>query len=680
MILAAMSLLAAVIPLGGVTGENLTVQAELDSCNVRLGDPMSVSLSFYAPVGFDFKALRPPVLAPSVDGQDWRLDKESAKTETRYIVQNNENTACGRTFTYGIRPLQEGVVTFPALEFSYTSESSDEPVVLKTGPIPVHVRPALQVALVETESAERESPKPDGLLVDLSASPWGSAEGLTDDELFAWRKACANPSAGAFAPFDFPEARLNEAACEILADNWARALEIYSSLEWRIGQTPAIERGIVAALAVKTQSPVVELPVWRQILRPVLRFALWGRVTVVAAGLLLLVGLIWAVRKGIRAVACLAVLLLPAASLAASPFDDPFAEMDRQLQQIHRQMNAAFGPGFGGGMSFGGFPSGGMRMSINGQEAPKVEVRAKVSVAKPEQTACVPFEVILELESPKNCTMEGLRFSSSQRVGFSIVGGGQALTDGVPSNPSNVVRRIAIPIRYDAPFKGRVAFEVSGQWTCQIRQDNGRGGIWSSSFSEPFRTKAPPLVLDVSLPEKDRPADFSGAVGAGFRLSQVADRTEVRTNDVVTLSCRLDYRGFLPADLDLGGRFMADEWGRTWIEFKRYFVADGAATTDGLALSYYDAAQQKYKTVDCPGVSLTYVPDDEGDAGAVVVNAEGALAKELVPLLFAPSEASEVIGRIDPAAEGLVISETVGPWVRVDDGRRAGWVKKEDLP
>ncbi len=670
--------LLAAVPLGGVTGDHLTVRAELDGCNVRLGDPMSVSVSFSAPVGFDFKALHPPTLSPFLDDSVWRLDKTPARTETLYIVPQNEETACGRIFTYGIRPVKEGVVSFPELSFTYVSEAEGSEKTITTGPIPVHVKPAAQVVLAETEETIAETPQPDGLFVDLSDSPWHSAEKLSDDDLFAWRKACRAPSAEAFAAFDFPEARLNEAACEILAGNWARAQKIYASLEWRIGQTPTIERGLVAVLALKLEEPTVELPVWRQVLRPVLRFALWGRIAVVVGTLLTLGLLFFLARRTIRAVASLAILLLPFAAAAADPFAglDPFGQMDRQLQQLHQQMDAAFGPNF-----INSFSTGGRRMIVNGREMPPIEVKARVQVEEPKHIACETFDVILELEMPKNCTVDGLRFASSQRVGFSIVGNGSALTDGTSTDPSNVVRRLSVPIRYDVPFTGEVSFEVSGQWTTQIRQDNGRGRVWSSQFSQSFRTVTPPIALDISLPEGERPANFSGAVGAGFRLTQVPDRTDVCTNDVVTLSCRLDYRGFLPPDLNLGGRIRADERGRTWVEFKRYFVANGAADTGELSLSYYDAVDKKYKTVSCPGARLAYLPDETSGEQALVSIADGqdgACAR--VPLRFAPSETAREIGLIDPASAALVVTEQQGPWCRVDDGRRAGWVKKEDLP
>ena len=132
---------------------------------------------------------------------------------------------------------------------------------------------------------------------------------VSEDDLFRWKKAMAKPTADAFAEFDFPEARMNEATCAIREGNWARAMKIYSALEWRIGQTPEIEQGMIAALALKHDNPAVELPVWRQVLRPVLRFGWKGRVGIVLGGFAALAALFWLLGRGIRAVACLAVVV-----------------------------------------------------------------------------------------------------------------------------------------------------------------------------------------------------------------------------------------------------------------------------------------------------------------------------------------------------------------------------------
>lgn len=673
------SVVLAAMTLEGVSGSGLSVLSELEANNLNLGDPVTLALTFQGSPDFDFEALHPPALAGALEAQTWRVDDAHVKTETVRVLPGQEASAVvGRVFTYSLRPLKEGVIRFPSLAFAYSNTVAAAFQTVVTEELPVRVRASAQVVLDEAEDFSVTLPQPDGLLVDLAASPWHSAEGLTDDEHFAWRKACRAPTAEAFAAFAFPEARLNEAACEILAGNWSRAQKIYSSLEWKIGQTPAIERGIVAALARKAGSPAVELPVWRQVLRPVLRQALWGRLAIVTGSLLLLALVVWGVRRAVRAVAAFALVLALVPQVAQAA--DPFAEMERIRQLMDQQMQQLAAPGFGASL-FGGTSGGGMRMIINGAEERPVEVKARIAVDKAEQTACVPFDLVLELEMPKDCTVTDLRLASSQAVGFALAEGGSLLTDGQTTDPSNVVRRLSVPVRYDVPFKGDVSFEVSGLWTRRTTVDNGRGGSWTSSYSSSFRTKAAPLALNVTLPDEERPADFSGAVGRGFRLTQEADRKTVCTNDVVTLNCRLDYAGYLPPELNLGGRFRADARGRTWVEFRRYFVADGTPVTGALSLSYYDAETRAYRTVECPGVALTYTAEEAQGIESVVVNAtDEASHPERLRLRFAPSESAPEIGRIDPRAGGLTVTETSGLWVRVDDGRHAGWVKQEELP
>ena len=138
---------------------------------------------------------------------------------------------------------------------------------------------------------------------------------LGDDELFAWRKACAEPTADAFAEFKFPAGRMNEATCAIREGQWRRALKIYSRLEWSVGQTPEIERGILAARALKFDNAAAELPVWREVGRPLLKYAWKGRVGILLGFAIGVTFLFWLLGRAIRALACVAfaLLLVPAA-------------------------------------------------------------------------------------------------------------------------------------------------------------------------------------------------------------------------------------------------------------------------------------------------------------------------------------------------------------------------------
>lgn len=666
----------AAISLEGAFGSGLVASCELDTNNPRLGDPVQLSVCFRADADFGFEGLHPPKIASAFDAGAWRVDDANVRTETLRVIPSNESSAVvGRVFTYDLRPMKDGMTVIPALEFAYSNIVTEAVEKIVSETVPVHVRPGASVVLVERESVAVTLPQPDGLFVNLEESPWKSAEGLTDDELFAWRKACLHPTAEAFAAFGFPEARFNEAACETLAGNWSRALAIYASLEWRVGQTPTLERGIVAALACRENSASVELPVWRQVFRPVLRFALWGRVLTILAAVLLVGLLGWGVRRLVRAFAAVALVLAVSVGSAQAWGMDPFAEMEQMRRMMDEQMRQMMAPG--------GFPSfGGMNVSINGASVPAADIKVRVSVDRSEQTVAAPFDVILEMESPKDCTLEGLRLSVSQPVGFEITGQAVPLTDGVSDNPSNQVRRLSVPVRCTLPFKGRLTFDLSGMCTRRLRVDTGRGRYMNSTSTTSFQVSSPPVAFDVSTPGKDRPENYSGAVGARFRLRQSADRTQVATNDVVTLACRLDYAGYLPPELSAWGRHYADERGRTWMEFRRYFIADGAPKTDDIELSYYDAEKRSYATVSCPGVALAYVSGADEATGPAIVAAVGddESGAGVLKVRFAPFESAPETGTVPCRREALTVTESSGRWVRVDDGRIAGWVKQEDLP
>lgn len=282
----AATILLCAIELAGVRGGEMRVRAFFDANNVKVGDPLVLTVDFIGDA--DFRSLHPPALAKAVDRADWKVDDASAKTDTFRDA---------RRLTYRVRPLREGLLWFPSLAFAYETEGG-EPREARSNAIPVHARRGAEVVVAGmAEEADGEAmPEPPPLRSDPGAA-------LSDDELFAWRRACARPTADAFAGFGFPAARLNEAACAVREGAWARALSVYSRLEWRIGQTEEVERGMVAALARRFDNPGAELPVWRQVLRPVLRFPWPGRVGIVAGAAAAVAALFWLLGRAVRALA-----------------------------------------------------------------------------------------------------------------------------------------------------------------------------------------------------------------------------------------------------------------------------------------------------------------------------------------------------------------------------------------
>ena len=577
--------LVAAIQLMGVEGTDLRARAFFDANNVKVGDPMILTIDFLGAA--DFKDLHPPALAKAVGRKDWKLDDVSAKTDTFRDA---------RRLTYRVRPMREGVLWFPALEFEYEGPDGKARLV-RSNEIPVHATAGAEVVVEEMGEDANEMPKPPALAeVRFCTSGKDSASPLSEDDLFRWKKAMAKPTADAFAEFGFPEARMNEATCAIREGNWARAMKIYQKLEWTTGQTLEIEKGIVAALALRYDNPAVELPVWRQVLRPLLRFGWKGRVGIVVGGFAALALLFWLLGRGIRAVACVVVAL---GCCTAANAQGLFEEMEEQMNRMHQQMQQAMG-------------SGGGLFSHFGEKVQREPVRiaAKVATSKPVLQVGDPFEFVIALEYPKTASVGQIRLTPSEHFGLVFTGQAQNLTDGRSSNPSNVVKRLALPARYDVPYKGRIAFSIEGM--VSGRQTRNRG-MFTMSFSNSFQCDTMPLAVNVKpLPTENQPADYAGIVSEGLRVHETCDLLTVGTNDVVTITYRMFPNGYVPADFL--PKDAAFEWVRQTdgegkareIEYRRYFVADGAAKTPTLVIPYYDPRTKTYKSAKTGGTPLKY--------------------------------------------------------------------------
>ena len=568
-------ILAAAILLPGVRGSELHARAFFDANNVKVGDPMILTIDFIGEA--DFSSLHPPALARAVDRRDWKLDDASAKTDTFRDA---------RRLTYRVRPMREGVLWFPSLTFEFEGPGGTRHRVI-ANEIPVHAKVGAQVNVAGMDEVDTGLPTPPDLVIAPGVA-------LSDDRLFAWRKALAQPTEAAFAAFDFPAARLNEATCALRAGNWARALDVYRWLEWRIGQTPDIERGIVAALAMRHDNPTVELPMWRQVLRPILRHAWLGRIGLVVGGFAAIVLILWLLGRGIRALACLAVAFTLVFAANAQDIRQMMEQMERRHQQMMQQ---AFGGGFG--FSFG-----------SEEERKPVRIAANVMTSKKTLQVGDPFEFILTLEYPKSASVGQIQIAPSSNFGLTFTGAAQNLTDGTPSNPSNILKRLSVPARYDVPYRGRLSFTIEGMVS---ERGSRRGGMFSFSFQNSFSSKTPPIDIAVQpLPSAGQPADFSGIISEGLRVHETCDLLTVETNDVVTITYRLFPKGYVPDGyLPKGAAFewmrQNDREGRPKeIEFRRYFVADGAPATPRLSISYYDPRTKRYRCAETGDTPLKY--------------------------------------------------------------------------
>lgn len=590
---------AAAIELVGVTANDLRAVAMFDSNNARVGDPLTLTVDFLGDA--DLAALHPPALSREVDPKSWKVDDRSAKTATGRGI---------RRLVYRVRPLREGMLSFPSLEFTCVKPDGS-PVVAKTTELPAHIRAGLQVALEGVEDEGLAMPMPDGLVFTPSVE-------LTEDETFAWRKACREAKAAGFSAFDFPEARLNEAACHIVEGNWAKALGIYNRLEWTTGQTAAIERGIVAALARKSDNPAAELPVWRSVGRPVLRHPWHSRIGIVLGALLAVSLVFCGFGRLIRRLAAIALCLsLPFAATA----DDG--------------------------------------------------VVARLLLPERELKVGEEFEFSVSVECSRECSLENLGFRVVNDYGFRVVRQPWMLADGDSKNPSNVIKRIGFAARYDVPVEGMLQLVVNGMRSIR-RQTRSAFGISSFTSSSSFQTLTQPVRVKVNpLDDANRPPDFRGIVGKSFEYRRSAVRL-VHTNDVVALTETLQFIGFVPEGV------FPDELQRTdrIVTWRSYFVADGVEAIPARTIPYYDVVKKEYREVRTPAIRLQYLADsDEGEGERQVAIDSGSAQKNAIRLRFAPDSAAPTVALSTVPLDRMRELERHGEWRRLDDGSHVGWYR-----
>jgi len=588
------------IQLSGVTGSDLRARAFFDANNVKVGDPLILTVDFVGSA--DFKDIHPPALSRAVSAKDWKVDDASAKTDTFRDA---------RRLTYRVRPMRAGVLYFPPLEFDYQTKDGSLCRV-RANEIPVHARASAQVVVAEMAEDPNELPKPPNLVMEPGVK-------LSSDERFAWQKACSHPTADGFAAFDFPAAKLNEASCAIREGNWARAMGVYRRLEWRIGQTAEIERGLVAALALKADNPSVELPIARQVLRPLLRFAWVGRVGIVLGAIVSVMLVFGLLGRIIRVLACLALLVTFVTTASAETIETVTTNANGSI--THRRVttsgNGNFSFSFSSSSTSGGDPFqmmdawepfGARRSNV---AHPPVELAVTLETDKPSVSIGEDFNLILSIDRPRDVSFaDGVRLSILENEKMQQTGAGQSLKNIKSKNPTNIVQRLAFPMRANEAFTN-LHFSVDGEYVFANDHPFFR-------TATPYRSgnKIAPLTVQ-PLPTKGRPAEFGGIVSEGLSLFETCDLLRVHTNDVVTITYRLRPKGyvpmtFLPKEVAFEWKRQNDPTGRlVEIEYRRYFVADGTQKTPRFSVSYYDPKAKAYKTVAVDGTPLKYLSDDE---------------------------------------------------------------------
>ncbi len=157
---------------------------------------------------------------------------------------------------------------------------------------------------------------------------------------------------------------------------------------------------------------------------------------------------------------------------------------------------------------------------------------------------------------------------------------------------------------------------------CSVRVQTRRRSVFDSFFDDPFfgRTvrkfvQSKPLTINIlPLPEAGKPADFSGLIG-NFSISSFVDKTNVKTNDAITLKIEIAGKGNikmipepkldLPSDFEqyppkISQKINRNAQGLTGSKTFEYVLVPrhpGEQVIKPISFSYFDVTTKSYRTI-----------------------------------------------------------------------------------
>ena len=333
------------------------------------------------------------------------------------------------------------------------------------------------------------------------------------------------------------------------------------------------------------------------------------------------------------------------------------------------------------------------RTSFGGGFNGGTSVQASVALVPAETVVGEPSALVFSFEVENGVSVDNLNFRGLPEAadGKLIYGEPERLSDGTSTKPGHVVQRVRLPVRFLSPYSGEIAPAVAGMLV--TRRGNGTSFSFTSSVN--FSARCPATKIDVTpLPEAGRPADFTGAVGKNFRLSQRLTPSSVHPGDLVTAEYTLVFDGYFPTNVlpkieGLGASFKTYEPKETkrtarTVTWRQMIVPLTAAATNAAALSvdYYDVAAKRYATVRTAAARLSFVSKEAASTEntAVRVDAQGSTAPhsatnaQPVTLRFAPSDVSPAVAVLPPGTPVKTLARQ-GAWKRVEAPNAIGWTR-----
>ncbi len=640
----------------GALSKGFSAAASVDSNVCTAGDPLLLTLELSGAT--DVSMVYPPrTLAEAFRDTPFRIDLASRRTDS---------DGDRKRFSWRLRALRAGTAEIPPLEAAFFDIPSRSYRTVRTPPIPVQVNAGAQAALAASDDGEDDGfPMPDGLELSFAMEDFTLRHAVSlacraEDEA-GFAAAAERYAAFVDAPGRGGESMAvhlsNLGSLLVMAGKPREALAAYGRAERVSGATPATERGMRAALARLRNDPAAELPLPRILFPFWFRLSLAGRILSACGALLALAGLFWlSVRAG-RRLSAIAVAIAIAQGASAFPFggNSPFAGLFDDMFQKRR-------------MDDGACP-----------------IAAKASFAASECMVGEPVDLVVELRPGQVRVDPG-----SVRIGVEIAGE-RVVGKGARDPKSGA---FVIPVTFLSAATNSAEVSVSGTYSGTYCVTNGNmissGRVVNQQFSLSART---PGVAVRPLPADGRPDDFSGAVGASFRLSQSASPSRVRPGDLVTVEYRLDFDGYCPSNavLRVGGgdgsafrAYGAREASRSpgSVVWRQMLVplTSSATNTPSASFGYFNLKSGRYERVAAPPAALSYVSSEAAptESARVAVDsapaAGGAAPAAAAVLRFAPSDRSPVVAELPPGTEARE-TERRGGWRRIQSARGAGWTR-----
>ena len=330
------------------------------------------------------------------------------------------------------------------------------------------------------------------------------------------------------------------------------------------------------------------------------------------------------------------------------------------------------------------------------QKGPSVDtdVTGRARLEPPSVVVGQPCAILMELDVEKQVGIENVQVGGlPDEAGGKVVYGDnfENLADGTSAKAGRTVKRFRLPVRFLAPVTQDVAIAVQGMAVVR-RQQGGMSFSSSSSFS----TRLAPFRIEVQpLPEAKRPANFSGAVGTRFEMTQKLTPDHVRPGDLVTATYTLTFDGYCPSNIwpaieRLSREFKAydpKEVSRTAnkVVWTQVLVPQTVAATNSalVSLHYYNSRVRRYEVARARPTALVFVSAEAAstentavvvteDATASPAPANAEAGQGPLTLRLAPSDSSPVVAVLPPGVPVVERARSNG-WRRLESPRAIGW-------